>query len=76
MRFGCASLILSYVGAIMGLSWEDLGATWKLVGANLCHVGVILRLSWENLGATWFHIEFINLAKWNLFILVRFYNGF
>ena len=76
MRFGCRSLILGHVGAIMGHSWEDLGVIWGLVGANLCHVGVILRLSWENLGATWLHLGFISLAKWKLLILARFYSGF
>ena len=50
IRFGCTSLILNHVGAIMGLAWEDLGAIWGLVRANLCHVGAILGLSWEILG--------------------------
>ena len=76
MRFRCRSLMFGHVGAIVGLSGEDLGATWGLVGANLCHAGAILGLSWENSGATWLHLGFVSLAKWKLLILARFYKGF
>ena len=56
---------MGYVGAILGLSWEDLGgyfyngfmsvfehALW-VPKSSLGHLGDILGLSWDDLGATW-----------------------
>ena len=39
---------MGHVGAILGLSWEDLGPPWGYVAPRLA----ILGLSLENLGAT------------------------
>ena len=49
IRFGGRSLILGNVGAILGLSWEDFGATWVSRGVILCHVDP----SWGYLEEVW-----------------------
>ena len=59
MRFVCRSLTLGHVGAILELSWEDLGATWGHVRAMLRHVGQ----SRENLGTTLVNLGLRNSRK-------------
>ena len=41
-RLGGRSLIMSHVGAVLGLSWEDLGGHLVHLGGILCHVGALL----------------------------------
>ena len=43
------------VGAILGVYWENFGATWVDYGAILGCVGAILGPLWEVLGGTWAH---------------------
>ena len=45
-RVGEQKSHLGNVGAILGLSRADLGATWVYSGAILCYVGAVLGLSY------------------------------
>ena len=49
---GGRSLIMSHVGAVLRLSWEDLGATWSTLGASCATLGQ----SRENLETTWLYL--------------------
>ena len=51
-RLGGWSIIMCHVGAILGLSSEDLGAIWVHFGAYCA----MLRQSWKNLEAICFNI--------------------
>ena len=53
--------MFGHVGAIVGLSGEDLGAIWVNVGGILCHVGAFLK----NLEATWFNVETHSVCEMN-----------
>ena len=48
--------ILGNVGAILGPSLDDFGASLWLHYAIVSNVGAILGLSWGVLGATWVHL--------------------
>ena len=41
-RLGGRCLTMCHVGAVLGLSWEDEGATWVHLGGILCHFVAIL----------------------------------
>ena len=47
MRFGCRSLMLGHVGALLGLSWEDLGLLGATLGPPWGNVAPRLAISGE-----------------------------
>ena len=47
--------IVGHVDAILGLSWEDFGATLDFLGAILGYVEAILGQPWEVLGGAGAH---------------------
>ena len=62
IHFGCNSIVLGRVGAVLGLSWEeDLGATWGFVG--VAPRWAIMGLSRENLGATLVNLRLRNSCE-------------
>ena len=48
--------ILGRVEAILGVSWEDFGATRVYLRAILGNVGAILVPLWDVLGGTWVNL--------------------
>ena len=71
-RLGGRSLIMCHVGAVLGLSWEDLGPLGCTLGASCATSGQ----SWENLGATWFNLGRHSECEVGMLISHWFYRCF
>ena len=71
-RLGGKCLIMCHVGAVLGLSWEDLGPLGCTLGASCATSGQ----SWENLGATWFNLGRHSECEVGMLISHWFYRCF